>query len=236
MHQYWPVKLAPVLFEHLFFGTKNSDLIKTLLQFVPESDMSVLKAALEDFDSVDMDALVDTLVNLNSRQIPNKVNLPSLLKEIAHKELIQEPMFIIECWREVLHKNLGMIMTENELARIYNELIPTTRKVLDMLHFPANMSAEKNNVAGYLKKFIRNLDILKLPLFLRYCTGSDLLSVQNLKVTFNSSDSSTFASTPVARCCNSVLDLQSTYPSYTQFKGTFNSIFNHSSLWIMDIP
>lgn len=95
------------------------------------------------------------------------------------------------------------------------------------------MSGDENNVAGYLKKFIRSLELSGLSLFLNYYTGSYLMSVDNITVTFNSSDSSKFASIIMARCCSRELDLQSAYSSYMELKGTFNSILNNSNLWIM---
>ena len=43
------------------------------------------------------------------------------MKEIIHYELVQEPMFVIDCWREVFYESKARI-PEKELDDIYAEL------------------------------------------------------------------------------------------------------------------
>ncbi|KAA8592926.1 hypothetical protein FQN60_018381 [Etheostoma spectabile] len=50
-------------------------------------------------------------------------NLPSLVEEIAHKERVQEPAFIIKCWKPTL-RSIGQSMSTDGLKKILDDLKP----------------------------------------------------------------------------------------------------------------
>ncbi|OWF39901.1 hypothetical protein KP79_PYT02305 [Mizuhopecten yessoensis] len=52
---------------------------------------------------------------------------------------------------------------------------PTSKKVLKLIRFLANMSLLEAEVANNIRRFIRELDKPLLKNFLRFCTGSDLI-------------------------------------------------------------
>ncbi|KAJ8317770.1 hypothetical protein KUTeg_004683 [Tegillarca granosa] len=54
-------------------------------------------------------------------------------------------------------------------------LQPNTKGVLSMLSFPSNLSSDDRNIMHYLRQYIKESDKEKLKLFLRFCTGADLL-------------------------------------------------------------
>lgn len=56
--------------------------------------------AMSDFSTVDSDVLVEVLDSYGCRRRITAETLPTILDEIAHKGLVQKPMFIIDCWRE----------------------------------------------------------------------------------------------------------------------------------------
>jgi len=100
--KYFPVKLVPSFIEQLLFGHTESDLIKVFLQTKCEADKQILSNALKDFENVDLDEVLDILSDLGCRNIVNKNNFKKILEEIAHKGLIQQLMYIIDCFSEEL--------------------------------------------------------------------------------------------------------------------------------------
>ena len=82
---------------------------------------------------------------------------------------------------------------------MYANLKATTKKVLKLLKFPADMSAKQKEVEHHLQRYIRELDEEELSKFLRFCTGSNLIVSDCLTVEFTVM--SDFTRRPIARTC-----------------------------------
>ena len=67
----------------MLFGVVYSYLTESFLQFVSCQDREILKQALQDFSSVEMDDLLETLDNYECRRRISADNLPTILTEIA---------------------------------------------------------------------------------------------------------------------------------------------------------
>lgn len=119
--KYFPVKLAPAFLENCMFGETHSDLIENFLKFLCVSEGNLLKTALNNFDSVEGDELIDILDSLKCKRLPSRDNIALILKDIAHKEFIQRPKFIIDCWKQVLFEKLN----QSDLGKIFSQCIPT---------------------------------------------------------------------------------------------------------------
>lgn len=227
---YLPIKLASVFVEEMLFGAVYSDLTQSFLQYVSGQDREILQQALQDFSSVDMDDLVETLNNYECRRRISVDNLPTILTEIAHKELVQKPMFVIDCWREITTPNITLNYAK--LTKMYADLKATTKKVLKLLKFPEHMTPNQKEVEHHLRRYIRELDEEELSKFLRFCTGSNLIVSDSLTVEFTGM--SDFTRRPIARTCGMLLELCDSYESFPVFRAEFNDILK-SNVWVMDI-
>jgi hypothetical protein len=228
---YWPVKLSKAFILSVISKEEleNSILLDDFWKFVSSADKDVLQQAYEDFSSVDTDDLLESLDTYDCRRSPNAENIKSILLEIAHTILIQKPTFVSNCIRaDMLHANLDRIKIEG----IYEELKPTAKKVISLLHFPNALTTMESDVARHLKRYIKDIDTEKLGLFLRFCTGSNLLTVEKISVEFTSLTGC--QRRPVAHTCGCVLELPRTYESFIDFRYEFDSILSHN-IWIMDI-
>lgn len=229
---YLPIKLAPAFVEEMLFGAVYSDLTESFLQFVSCQDREILKQALEDFSSADLGDLVETLGNYECRRKISEENLPTILTEIAHKELVQKPMFVIDCWRDIVRPRISFKMDYEQLATLYDDLKATTKKVLRLLRFPADMTAKQKEVEQHLRRYIRELEEEKLSKFLRFCTGSNLIVSDSINVEFTAM--SDFTRRPVAHTCGMFLELPDSYESFPEFRTEFNEILK-SNVWVMDV-
>ena len=130
----FPIRLAQPFMQQAIFGRcNNGELVDAFLKFVPEMDRMVLRDALNDYASVDEEDLLDVMDRYNVKRLVTADSVASIVHEVAHKELVQTPMCVADCF----HKVLGNILVgEGELHVLYTSLQPTTKKVLKSLVFP----------------------------------------------------------------------------------------------------
>ncbi|CAI5655050.1 unnamed protein product [Oreochromis niloticus] len=227
---YFPVKLAIPFLEEILYGSTTSSLKDSFLLYVSQEERSVLLKALDDFSSVDTDELLEVLDAHECKQVPTKDTLLPVLAQIGHKVIIQAPMFVIKCWRPVVGSVAGLLPPEG-LHHFIAEKKPTVKTVKELLIFPEEMTAAQSTVSRYLKRYIGEIDFNYLQLFLRFCTGSNLLDKAILIEFIETTD---FLRRPQSHTCGCVLKLPLGYHSYPDFRSEFNSILA-SSMWVMDV-
>ncbi|XP_047248883.1 uncharacterized protein LOC124884864 [Girardinichthys multiradiatus] len=180
--QYFPNKLAIPFLEQVLFSSVYSDLKAHFLQFVSSQECEVLREAVKNFSAVYQDDLVEVLDSYGCRKRITAESLPTILYEIAHKELVQKPMFVIDCWREIIYPHISL--SPEALIKLFSDLQPTSKKVCQLLKFAEDLSPKQIDVGNHLKRFIRELDDIKRQEFMRFCTGSDLIVTNSIFVEF----------------------------------------------------
>lgn len=80
----------------MLLGAMHSDLKTGFLQFASFQEKDVLRHALNDFTSVDVDDLLEGLNSYECRKKISTGSLPEILDQICHKELVQKTMFVID--------------------------------------------------------------------------------------------------------------------------------------------
>ena len=107
---------------------------------------------------------------------------------------------------------------------IYSSLSVSKTKVLNLLTEPNFLSVPEDEVYQYLKRFIGNMSDDELRTFLRFVTGSLVISVPNIDVIFNSLDG--VGRRPVSHTCSATLELSSTYKYLPEFVAEFQAILS----------
>ncbi|KAL2090091.1 hypothetical protein ACEWY4_014779 [Coilia grayii] len=227
---YFPVKLAVPFLEEVLCDSTTSSFKDSLLLYVSHEERSILEKALEDFNSVDTDELLDVLDAHECKQVPTEDTLLPVLSQIGHKVIIQAPMYVIKCWRPVLVSVASLLPPEG-LHHFIAQKKPTAKTVKALLKFPEEMTAAQSTVSRYLKRYIGEIDCKNLQLFLRFCTGSDVLDKAILIVFIETTN---FLRRPQSHTCGCVLKLPIGYYSYPDFRSEFNNILT-SSMWVMDV-
>lgn len=182
---------------------------------------------MEHFDDNNIEELMDALNNFECKRIPRSDNISTIIFDVAHKEIIQKPKYIIDCWSNILSE----IMNVETLKNIYSKCEPKCKNIISILIFPNILSQEENKVVGFLKKYVRECDKFTLEKFLRFCTGADLITDQKISVEFKNNCG--FQRTPVAHTCSGVLELDISYENYPDFRSEVNSVLS-SNIWVMD--
>ena len=165
---YIPTQLSPAFMNFAMTGKeqKKENLLDKYLKYLSDTESLLIDEALRDFDEVNHDDLIDFFCDHGHVSIPTEENFRVLLGDVAHKELLQAPAYIAECWR----KKLKLI--EPFLSRPLGDispLIPTFKNVWQSLSFEAGFPDGFKNM---VKKYVKDLDETLLKRFLRYCTGT----------------------------------------------------------------
>lgn len=225
--RYYPIKLSPVFMENCILNQTYSDLINNFLSIVSETEKDTLKTCINNFDETDFDELIDVLDNFECKRKPNKNNAQHIIYDIAHKEIIQKPKYIIDCWAPILSGLLDFKTINN----IYDKCDAKPKNVLNVLQVPDSLTSDEIKIYSYLKKYIREADKSTLEKFLRFCTGADLITDKKISIQFKNSTG--IQRTPVAHTCSSVLELDVSYDNFPDFRSEINSVLS-SNIWVMD--
>ena len=230
----FPIQLAPPFISNCMHGV-CTDLVPSYMNFLPEMDRILIEDARRDFAAIDTDDIIEVLGRHDAKTIINAQNLEGVLTEMAHKDLIQVPSFVSQCWEKSM-RNLNI--TSQQLTDIYKSLKPKTRSVLKSLKFPDVNDHEQQMAISHLKEFIRELDSTTLGLFLRFCTGSDLQIRSEITVRIIPSDGQnpgSLSRTPKAHTCGSVIEIPASYGKepYVLFKSEFYTLLQNR-YWQMD--
>lgn len=239
-HRYFPVKLSKIFMSNCLLGVETfseskETLVEEFKSFVSQSERQTIQNALNG--EFDQDEVIDVLGSHDCKVIPSEENFKRVVREIAHKTLIQEPCFIKDVWHETIKPHMSQ-MIDQDVFEIYKKLIPSARKVVDSLRFPEDMTSKQQEVSTHPKKFIRSLDDEKLQAFLRFCTGSDVMgvdaSLQYHPIYVRFSSLTGIARRPVAHTCGRVLEIPVEYEDLLEFKSEFCEILK-SAVWVMEI-
>lgn len=60
-----------------------------------------------DFDNVNQEELIEILDKHSCRKILKASTCNTIIHELAHKRLVQEPAYVIEQWAKVLRQDLA---------------------------------------------------------------------------------------------------------------------------------
>nr|XP_055076025.1 uncharacterized protein LOC129455338 isoform X2 [Misgurnus anguillicaudatus] len=236
-HGIMPIRLSPAFVLACCQGVDSVDeelLMTSFARFLSVTErLSIEKALQGSMDESDEEELLDLFSRMGAHCLPSKENLRATIVTMAHKALLQEPKFIIDCFHSSIHTALPTPITKSRLMELYESKKPTNRKVAQMIK-PSNesLSAQEQTALNHLLRYVRSIDQKKLETFLRFCTGSTVLCKDKIEVTFNNLCG--LSRRPVAHTCGAVLELPCTYSTYPEFRTEFDCVLS-GDCFTMDI-
>ena len=233
--KYFPFLISNVFVTSMLFGegsVSEDSLISSFKQYVAKDEAQILNDVLVSNKNPDNEDVINFIGRFGCRKLPNSDNIRFIFLEMAHKELIQKPQYVADCWAPICKQWLGL-KEVGDIDMLFEKIRPTNRKVLDLVRpaVPITNEAEKDAL-DYLKRFVRGLNQQDLSSFLRFITGSDMICVNKIPVQFTSLDG--FERRPIAHTCGAVLELPRTYESFPELRQEFNNIL-HQREWVNDI-
>ena len=131
------------------------------------------------------DEFLDFLDQFKCRTKVSKENVHEVIVEIARQEVIQKPHLMASCWQNVF-TSLGQtkaFIDISSLNNLYRQLKPAAKKLITLLKSHPRDDSERD-AFNYFKRFIRGLPESDLGKLVKFITGSDLLTVPSIDVTF----------------------------------------------------
>ena len=106
--------------------------------------------------------------------------------------------------------------------------IPLQAKYVNSLKQNLLKSPAENESLSHLKRWIKRRSMNDLRHFLRISTGSDILLVEEISISFTSSTGT--GRTPVFHTCGAVIELPSIYNDFGEFREEWCSLMSHPDL------
>ena len=240
MCQYLPLLLSKTFLSYVLFGESSisdpSILVQSFMQYISADERRIIDKCLSgdlDFENEDeFKELLDVLKMYDCRSRVTQENIKKVIQEIAHKEIIQKPQYVTDCWKDIVQTLAETFPTPNSLTDMYERVKPSVSKIIKCIQSFPQSDAERECL-GFLRRYIRGLDTPeKLATFVRFINGSELMLFEGIQVTFT--DLSGLERRPIARTCNTLLQLPTTYQSFPELREEFNHILAADN-WEMDI-
>ncbi|KAK0149851.1 hypothetical protein N1851_009401 [Merluccius polli] len=181
-HGYIPFRLAQAFTAAVIFGEHfvSPDLLfDSLMLYLSQSERDLLSTALQEaVVGDDEEELLDLMDRMGVRTVPTQDNLRAVLVQVAHKQMIQHPKYVLDNIAEVAGPLLRKFFPSvQDMKKLYEDIKPTTRKVIKMITASPANSAE-NQSLQFFHQYIRGLDEIGLRKLMRFLTGSDVICVK----------------------------------------------------------
>lgn len=227
--QYFPTRLSPTFLCSFLFGEDSLDdetIIKSFKRYITQDE----RESIEKFMSTDneeneenTEILMDTLSAFNTYTKPTKENLPNILKELGHQELIQKPRYMANCFSQVFCNRKHLFTTKNMLFDTYEVRTPSNRKVIKHMQPPNSMTDAQNSCYNHLTRFVRSLSKDNLYKLLQFITGGDVMPEDKILVEFTDQK----PRSPRSRTCVPQLQISDTYDCYNSLAEEFLNVLNN---------
>jgi len=152
---------------------------------------------------------LDLLERFDCKTVPKAKQVKDVILEIAHKEFIQTPRYVVDSWSTPLSALHRGFSSTDSLLEMFARGKPTSKKIISLFDTNPETRAQEEEVS-FLKRFVWGIRNEKLTKFLRFCTGSNMACVEKITINFNNLEGA--ERQPVAHTCGAVLDLSATHP------------------------
>lgn len=134
-HKIIPIRLSPafVLACCQGLGSVDEELLMSFARFVSENERASLEKALQGNIDETVEDLLDVFSRMGSHCLPSKDNVRAAILTMAHKALLQEPKFIIDCFHSSIHNAVPTLVTKESIMELYESKRPTNKKVAQMI-------------------------------------------------------------------------------------------------------
>ena len=235
--RYFPTIISQSFIQYILFGiVDNNDLVCSFYQYLSNDEKEMLERCVESNNDEDFttDDFFEFLEQYKVHSKVTKQNIKDIVAEIALKELVQKPHIMAACWKGCFErlKKEPEFSSKESIKVFYESVVPTSKRIIALIDASPNDDAEKDAL-NYFKRFIRGLNQETLKKLLRFITGSDIIVVDSIGVTFTKPESS-FSRRPIPHICAPCLELPATYNNFCELREELTNILDKNN-WDIDI-
>ena len=210
---YFPLFILKAFIGSCLFGedaiTKEC-LLESFELYVLKDEQDTMKKCMKGELDPKNEEMMDLLSSYKCHRLPTKENIQVIIEELAHPEFHDF----------------------HSMSVMYAARVPSSKRVIKLLS--AEPCSENERVCfDHLKRYIKSLNENTLAAFLQFVTGSDIVTVEKIEVSFNTTSGT--AREIVARTCAPVLELPSTYQSYSELSEEMSNTLSNSFAWSLVI-
>ena len=236
---YFPDRLCIAFLSSCLFGEEvvtDNMLLSSFQSYVAKDEAEVLARCISDsdVDPSDDEDILEFLSSYKCYKLPTKDNIKQIIVELAHQEIIQKPRYVADCWSQVFKDNISYhtIKSQADLQQLSAKSAVSAKKVVSLLQTNPATDAERASFQ-HLKRFVKSLEGKDLGILLKLMTGSDVICVNSIEVSYVSLAG--LSRRPTFRTCGPLLELPSTYDSYSELSEEFSSIISNAKGGFFDI-
>ena len=232
-----PVMLSKAFMVACIHGMDSVDvdlLIMSFLNYLPPVERAAVERALEGrMEEDDEDDLLELFSRMGSHSLPPNDNMRTAIESMAHKAILQEPKFVRDSFSTVILVVQQNLPDKESVLALYESKKATGKRVVQLLDTTnVVLSRREQNVFSYIQRYIKNADQTKAEKFLRFCTGSSVICVDKVMVSFNAETG--LGRRPIGHTCGATLEVPCTYSSFPEFRTELDNVLS-SNYFEMDI-
>lgn len=211
-------------------------MLESFSDFLSIVDRRAIALALgaKEFDAGMEASVVNILSRFGCREVPTPRNLKRLLHGLARHQFRLQP-FAALCAMNAgvpeTHKPFWQAVGVEELYGTYSALTANPEKVLEMVVEPEFSNPNEQRVYGYLQQYVGEMKLDEAKRFLRFITGSSVVSSDQVRICFNALTGA--ARRPIAHTCSNMLELSYNYNTFIEFLEEFTIILSNDC-WPMN--
>jgi hypothetical protein len=168
--RYFPIQISQVFIVSLVFGVdviSRKMYLESFKRHVSRVEADILENVISAKVSLNDKDFLEFLSAFDCKKAVNEGNISDVLVELAHKELVQKPKYVADCWEAILTSLKMFFPTVEALQNQFSSLQPTPAKVCRMFIPIPETTAEAESLAN-LKRWVKGLDDCLLRTFLRF--------------------------------------------------------------------
>ncbi|CAI5669080.1 unnamed protein product [Oreochromis niloticus] len=228
-HGVIPVRLSKAFILACLHGIDSVSidiLMTSFLNYIAPVERSAVENALQGtMGESDEEDLLDLFTRMGSHSLPPKNNMQLAIERMAHKAILQEPKYIVDCFSTPMACLQQRLSDKESVLSLYETKKATGKRVLQLFE-TTNMvlSQREHTTFNYLQHYVKNADETKAEKILRFSTGSSVICVDKILVCFNAETG--LRRRPVGDTCGATLHIPCTYCSYPEFRTEFDNILS----------
>ena len=237
-----PTRLAFPVIAFILLGLSTnisqSILVNSFSEFLGPLDRKAISTALEakEFTMGIKSNVITILSRFGCREVPTPHNLVRLLCSLARHHFKSQPFAALSAMHAGVpkkHKPFWQAIGVEELRELYDAMTANPEKILEILVEPDYSNINEQRVFGYLQQFVGEMKLDEAKRFLRFVTGSSVVTGEEITLSFNALSGA--ARCPLAHTCTNLLDLPYTYSTYLEFVEEFTVLLaNEDYCWQMN--
>ncbi|XP_042072313.1 uncharacterized protein LOC102292789 isoform X2 [Haplochromis burtoni] len=228
-HGVFPVRLSKAFILACIHGIDSVSidiLMTSFLNYVAPVERSAVENALQGtMGESDEEDLLDLFTRMGSHSLPPKNNMQLAIERMAHKAILQEPKYIVDCFSTPMAGLQQKLSDKESVLSLYETKKATGKRVLQLFETTNLVLSQREHITfNYLQHYVKSADETKAEKILRFCTGSSVICVDKILVSFNAETG--LRRRPVGHTCDTTLHIPCTYSSYPEFRTEFDNILS----------